>query len=118
LLRLTRNRGRHPWRYPAPRGPAPFSITFLSLGLEADSAPLSPGEHRTLTVRVTVTNAKVPLEARNLSPEIAELSGGNPAKAASSGGAENSAKFELVGRARGNFLISLRLLPTGARFHP
>src|SRR6202030_3306165 len=30
----------------AKRTPPPFSITFLSLSLEADSSPLAPGEHR------------------------------------------------------------------------
>jgi hypothetical protein len=89
-----------------------FSITFLDLSLEADSSPLAPGEHRTLTVDVRGTVAKVPLEARNLSPKVADLSGGNPAKLSSSGGAENAARFELIGRERGNFLISVRLLPT------
>jgi hypothetical protein len=89
-----------------------FSITFLDLALDADSSPLAPGEHRTLKVDVRGTLAKVPLEARNLSPKVAELSGGNPAKMSSSGGAENAARFELIGRERGNFLISVRLLPT------
>ena len=89
-----------------------FSMTFLDLSLDADSSPLAPGEHRTLTVDVRGTLAKVPLEARNLSPKVAELSGGNPAKTSSSGGAENAARFELIGRERGNFLISVRLLPT------
>jgi hypothetical protein len=87
-----------------------FSITFLDLSLDADSSPLAPGEHRTLTVDVRGTLAKVPLEARNLSPKVADLSGGNPAKTSSSGGAENAARFELIGRERGNFLISVRLL--------
>lgn len=100
------------------RSAPPVSITFLVLALEADSSPLSPGEHRTLTVQVTGTNARVPLEARNLSPEIAELSGGNPAKASSSGGAENSAQFDLVGLLRGNFLISVRLLPSPVLLQP
>jgi hypothetical protein len=89
-----------------------FSVTFLALSLDADSSPLAPGEHRTLTVHVRGTLAQVPLEARNLSPDVAELSGGNPAKVSSSGGAENAAHFELVGHERGNFLISVRLLPT------
>jgi hypothetical protein len=88
-----------------------FSITFLDLSLEADSSPLAPGEHRTLTVDVRGTLAKVPLEARNLSPKVADLSGGNRTKTSSSGGTENAAHFELVGRERGNFLISVRLLP-------
>jgi hypothetical protein len=93
-----------------------FSITFLELSLEADSSPLTPGEHRTLTVHVKGTSAKVPLGARNLSPQIAELTGGNPtsARVTSSGGAENVAQFQLLGRERGNFIISVRLLPSPA----
>jgi hypothetical protein len=88
-----------------------FSITFVDLSLDADSSPLAPGEHRTLTVDVRGTTEKVPLEAHNLSPKVADLSGGNPAKASSSGGAENAARFEVIGRERGNFVISVRLLP-------
>jgi hypothetical protein len=89
-----------------------FSVTFLDLSLNADSSPLAQGEHRTLTVNVRGTAAKVPLEAHNLSPKVAELAGGNPKRASSSGGTENVAHFELIGRERGNFQISVRLLPT------
>jgi len=102
----------------AARSARPVSITFLALALQGDSSPLSPGEHRTLTVRVTGTNARVPLEARNLSLQVAELTAGNPAKASSNGGPENSAQFDLVGRVRGNFLISIRLLSTPVRLQP
>jgi hypothetical protein len=93
-----------------------FSITFLELSLHADASPLTPGEHRTLTVHVRGTAARVSLEAHNLSPKVAELTGGNPAtaKVTSSGGREDVAQFELVGRERGNFAISVRLLPTFA----
>src|SRR6266851_1741053 len=87
-----------------------FSITLVGLELEADSSPLKPGEHRALTVRVRGTTAKIALEARNLAPEIAELSMGNPARTSSSGGAENLGKFEVVGRKNGSFLISIRLV--------
>jgi len=96
----------------AKRQSPPFSITFVGLNLEADSSPLKPGEHRAVTVRVGGTTAKIALEARNLSPEIAELSGDNPVRASSSGGAENIAKFEVVGRKNGSFLISIRLVPS------
>ena len=89
-----------------------FSMKFVLLTLEADSSPLAPGDHRTLTVRVRGTASKIPLEARNLSPDIAELSGGNPARVSSTGGTDNSAQFQLVGRQRGAFVISIRLLPT------
>jgi hypothetical protein len=96
----------------ANRSAAMFSITFLDLSLNGDSSPLAPGEHRTLTVDVRGSTAQVPLEAVNLSPKIAEVLGGNPAKVSSSGGQRNTAHFELVGRERGNFLISVRLVPT------
>jgi hypothetical protein len=93
----------------------PFSLALVGLDLVADSSPLKPGEHRQLTVRVRGTTAKISLEARNLAPDVAELSGGNPARALSSGGTENLARFEVIGRKNGNFLISIRLVPTLAR---
>ena len=96
----------------AKRQSPPFSVTFVGLELEADSSVLRPGEHRVLTVRARGTTAKVALEARNLAPDIAELSGGNPVRASSSGDAENLAKFEVVGRKNGSFLIAIRLVPS------
>jgi hypothetical protein len=88
----------------------PFTVVFVSLELAASSATLAPGEHRTLTVRVRGSSAKVNLEARNLAEDVAELQGGATVRAASTGGAENSAKFELVGKKRGNFMISIRMM--------
>jgi hypothetical protein len=102
----------------AKRQSTPFSITFVGLELEADSSPLRPGEHRALTVGVRGATGKIALEARNLAPEIAELSGGNPVRASSSGGAENFARFEVVGRKNGSFLISIRLVPSIGRPQP
>jgi hypothetical protein len=95
-----------------------FSMTLVELALEADSASLLPGEHRSLLVRVRGTQAKLALEARNLATDVAELTGGNPARVSSTGGAENTAKFELVGRSKGSFLISIRLVATSARPNP
>jgi hypothetical protein len=92
-----------------------FTVVFVSLELEASSSALAPGEHRKLKVRVKGSTAKVNLEARNLAPEVAELQGGTPVRAVSTGGAENVASFELVGKQRGNFVISIRLVaPLGA----
>jgi hypothetical protein len=96
----------------AKRQAPPISITLVGLELEADASALKPGEHRNLGVRVHGTSAKISLEARNLAPDIAELTGGNPVRTSSSGGAENVAKFEVVGRKNGNFLISIRLAPS------
>ena len=89
-----------------------LAMTLVGLELEADSSPLKAGEHRMLTVHVRGTAAKIALEARNLSPDIAELAGGNPVHLSSSGGAENLAHFDLTGRKNGSFLISIRLIPT------
>lgn len=99
----------------AKRQATPFSMTLVGLNLEADSSPLKPGEHRALTVRVHGTTAKVSLEARNLAPEIAELVGGNPSRTSSSGGATNLARYEVIGRKNGSFLISIRLVPSLGR---
>jgi hypothetical protein len=95
----------------------PFSTTIVQLELEADSSPLKPGERRVLTVRIRGTDGKIALEAGNLAPEVAEISGGNPARAMSSGGAENAARFEVLGRKNGSFLISIRLVPVLGRPH-
>ena len=92
----------------------PLEVIFVGLDLEADSSALAPGVHRSLTVRVRGTTSKLFLEARNLAPDVAELTTGNPARVASSGGAENLAHFEVVGRKKGTFLISIRLARAGA----
>jgi hypothetical protein len=95
-----------------------FSLTLVALQLEADSSPLAPGEHRTLTVRVKGTPLKVGLEAHNLAPDITELAGGNPVRLSSTGGNENLGRFEIVGRTRGSFVISIHLLSPAAPVHP
>jgi hypothetical protein len=91
-----------------------FQMTFVELVLEADGSPLAHGEHRTLRVVVHGSAAKLSLEARNLAPDVAELVGGVLAKQATSGEAPNAAKFEVIGKKKGSFLISIRLaMPPG-----
>ncbi|HYL86919.1 MAG TPA: hypothetical protein VE263_22030 [Candidatus Angelobacter sp.] len=98
-------------------------LSPLACRAGAQQAPPSPsearkpGEHRTLTVRVHGTTSKIPLEARNLAPDIADLTGGNPVRASSSGEKENLARFEVTGRKNGSFLISIHLVPVLARPH-
>jgi len=92
----------------------PLEVVFVALDLEADSSPLTPGVHRVLTVHVRGTREKVSLEAKNLAPDIAELVGGNPLRVSSSGGRDNLAHYEIIGRKRGSFLISIRLLAPAA----
>lgn len=94
---------------------AAFTVTFVTLDLDASNIPLAPGEHRTLSVRVKGSTLKLNLEARNLAPEVAELLGGASVRTQTSGGADNIAKFELVGKQHGSFVISIRLVsPPGA----
>jgi hypothetical protein len=66
-------------------------------------------------VHVRGTSGKIVLEARNLEPDIAELTGGTAVKQSSSGGSHNTAQFEVVGRKNGSFLISIRLVPLMSR---
>lgn len=100
------------------RAAASFSMTFVSLDLSARSATLAPGERREVLVRIQGTNERLTIEARNLAPEVADLTGGNPVRVTSTGGPENSARLEVVGRTRGSFLISIRLLSPPALRHP
>ena len=97
-----------------------FFIVLVNLELQADSSPLSPGEHRALTVHIHGSSARVALEARNLAPEVASLSGGDAVRAISSGVAENQARFEVVGKQRGSFLISIHLVsfPVAPKLKP
>jgi hypothetical protein len=95
-----------------------FSIRFVELTLEANSSALAPGDHRTLTVRVRGTTAKISLEAHNLAPDVADLVGGNLTRVYSSGGADNTAQFQLMGKQRGSFVVSVRLLRTQSAPRP
>ncbi|GAC1627230.1 MAG: hypothetical protein PVS2B2_25110 [Candidatus Acidiferrum sp.] len=92
-----------------------FEITLVNLELKAEASPLVAAEHRVLTVQVHGSPTPVVLEARNLAPEVASLSGGVSVRAVSSGGAENQVRFEVVGKQRGNFLISIRLVSLPVR---
>jgi hypothetical protein len=87
-----------------------FTVVFVALELDAKSSTLAPGEHRSLLVHITGSTAKIAMEARNLAPDIAQLTGGVNARVTSSGGRENTATFELVGKQSGSFVISIRLL--------
>jgi hypothetical protein len=91
--------------------PARFNLLLVTLKLSADTSPLQPGQKRTLRVSVVGTQEKLQLEARNLAPDIADLAGGDPVKTFSSGDAENIAEFQVIGKKRGKFLISIRLVP-------
>ena len=98
----------------AKRNAPAFTITLVVLQLDANSSPMAPAERRVLTVHVRGTTSRVELEAHNLAPDVAELTGGNPVRRSTSGGTENHAQFDITGRKRGSFLISIRLIsPAG-----
>ncbi len=92
------------------RKAAAFTVMFVSLELNASSSTLAPGEHRRLMVRVRGSTAKIDLEARNLAPHVADLQGGTTVRATSSGGSDNVARFVLLGKQHGSFMISIRLV--------
>jgi len=92
------------------RKAAAFTVMFVSLEINASGAALAPGEHRRLMVRVRGSTAKIDLEARNLAPHVADLQGGTTVRASSSGGADNVARFVLLGKQHGSFMISIRLV--------
>jgi len=92
------------------RNVAAFTVLFISLELEASGIALAPGEHRELTVHVHGSAAQINLEARNLAPDVADLQGGTTVRSVSSGGADNVARFALLGKHHGSFLISIRLV--------
>jgi len=95
-----------------------FQVLLAQLKLEADTSPLQPGQKRTLRVTVSGTQEKIQLEARNLSPEVADLAGGNVTRSSSSGGDMNMAEFFVTGKKHGKFLISIRLVPTMTKPSP
>lgn len=97
---------------------APARVVFLALTLSADASPLQPGQKRSLSVRIAGTSEKVMLQAHNLAPSVAQLDGGNPARAVSTGGPQNVAVFPLTGKQHGNILVSIRLLPGVVRAQP
>src|SRR5579859_7839506 len=100
------------------QGSVQFKVLFVELKLSADTSPLQPGQKRTLRVTVAGTSERIQLEGRNLSPDIADLTGGNVARIFSSGGEMNAAEFFVSGKKHGRFLISIRLVPTMAKLTP
>lgn len=89
----------------------PFPISFVSLEVGAAKHSLAANERGVLTVRVHGSSGRLLIEARNLSPEILSLGGGNIQRTVSSGGPENVARFELRGLHGGDFTISVHLIP-------
>jgi hypothetical protein len=90
-------------------GPAP--VTLIRLEVAGDKPRLDAGEHGHLTVRVHGSAEPVEIEARSLSPSIVRFPGGGRERQTTSGGAENSATFEMLGISGGDFSVEARLVP-------
>lgn len=93
------------------RSPGPTPVTLVSLEVSATKKQLAPGEKGYLTMRVRGTDQRLVIEARNLAPEVVELTRGNLQRVTSSGGALNRAEIEMTGVRAGDFSISVRLVP-------
>jgi hypothetical protein len=96
----------------------PYPITLVSLELDAASARLGPDQRQTLTVRARGTRERLLVEAHNLSPGVAAIAGGDPLRLETLGGEQNIARFEIVGRRPGDFLIRIRLVPRQRKVEP
>ena len=96
------------------RSPGPVPVTLVSLEITSPGKRLAQGEKGKLTVRVRGTDQKLQVEARNQTPEVVELSGGNVQRVISSGGSSNVAEIELEGVRPGDFSVSARLVPVAS----
>ncbi len=96
------------------RSPGPVPVTLVSFEMLAPEKPLAPKEKGTLKVRVRGTDQRLELEARNLTPDVVELPGGNPQRVISTGSSNNEAEIELLGVRPGDFSVSVRLVPSAS----
>jgi hypothetical protein len=92
-------------------GAAAAPVTLIEIELGSAKLRLARGQRAKLPVRVAGTDLPVELEARNLTPEIVKLRGGNLQRLHTRGGAENSATLVLEGLRPGDYSLEVRLVP-------
>jgi len=95
----------------AGRSPGPVPLTLVSLNLLPLENALKPGEKGVLRVRVRGTDQRLPIEARNLTPETISFQRGDILRVTSSGGAVNDALLEIQALKAGDFSVTARLIP-------
>ncbi len=93
------------------RSPGPVPVTLVSTELTSPKKQLAPKEKGKLSVHVRGTDQRVPLEVRNLTPQVVDLPRGNTQRVISSGGAVNTAEIEMQGLRAGDFSVSVRIVP-------
>ena len=96
------------------RSPGPVPITLVAFELASEKKQLAPKEKSKLVVRVRGSEQPLELEARNLTPEVAKLAGGNVQRLTTRGGRDNTAMILIEGRRPGNFSLGFRLIPAAA----
>jgi len=90
------------------------AITVVSIGISGPSKALAAQEKGVLIVEVKGTRERVPIEVRNLSPEVVRLPRGNEVVVTTSGRSPNIAKVEITGVRPGDYAVSARLAPGAA----
>ena len=91
--------------------PAPLSVTVLSLQVAGPPASLSGAEKSVLTVSVNGSSERLPVEVRNLSPDVVTLARGNVQRLSTSGGSLNIARVEFAAVKPGGYSVSARIGP-------
>jgi hypothetical protein len=88
---------------------AAVPATLVTVEVGSPKSRLAPRRRVRLTVRVAGTDLPVELEARNLTPEIVKLRGGNVRQIKTPGGDDNAAGIELEGLRAGDYALEVRL---------
>jgi hypothetical protein len=86
-------------------------ITVVSFGVSTTKPKGLPGEEGEIRVGVLGTEAPVEIEIRARPEERIELTGGNPARRHTKGGADNSVALPFRFRQPGEFFFEVRLVP-------
>jgi hypothetical protein len=93
---------------------APVAVTLVVLELASGRNRIRPGERAAVVVRVRGSEQRLELEARNHSPEVISLLGGDTLRVTTRGGSVNTAVVNVEGRRDGEFELRVRLMPPPA----
>lgn len=93
---------------------APVVVTLVVLELASGRNRIRPGERAEVVVRVRGSEQRLELEARNLTPEVVSLLGGDTQRVTTRGGPANTAVVNVEGRRDGEFELRVRLMPPPA----
>jgi hypothetical protein len=92
----------------------PVAITLVAFELASGRNRIRPGERAAVVVRVRGSEQRLELEARNQTPEVISLVGGDTQRLTTRGGSVNTAVVNIEGRRDGEFELVVRLMPPPA----